>query len=107
MTGKQFGDWMLAFLMLRPACGPIFLRVTWIAFLLFESVGFLNLFIGTVQVYSWRTTAFATLLTLISAFLFLLVRIAIVRILLEVASQLLVRELTGRNQNINDSHNAT
>jgi hypothetical protein len=77
------------FLNLRPICDGKFLRVVWIAYLVVEVASNLNLLWGTLQVWSGGGTL-QTWVTLLSAVAWVLVRIVLVRIFLEMAARIIV-----------------
>jgi hypothetical protein len=87
----RLSNWFADFLNLRPICNGRFLRVVWIAYLVVEVAGNLNLWLGTLQVYS-SGGGLVTWLTLLSAVAWILVRIALVRIFLEMAARILMPE---------------
>jgi hypothetical protein len=79
------------FLNLRPICDGKFLRVVWIAYLVVEVASNLNLVLGTLQVWS-SGGGLLTWLTLLAAVAWILVRIALVRVFLEMAAGILTPE---------------
>jgi hypothetical protein len=77
------------FLNLRPICDLKFLQVVWIAFLVVEVASNLNLLWGTLQAYSRESGGLQTWLTLLPAVAWIVVRIALVRIFLEMAARMI------------------
>jgi hypothetical protein len=70
------------FLNLRPICDGKFLQVVWIAYLVVEVASNLNLLWGTLQVWSGGGT--------LQTVAWVLVRIVLVRIFLEMAARIIV-----------------
>jgi hypothetical protein len=85
-------NWFIDFLSLRPICDRRFLRVVWIGYLVVEIASNLNLLWGTFQAYSGGSGGVQTWLTLLPALAWILVRVALVRIFLEMAARILAPE---------------
>jgi hypothetical protein len=88
---NNLSDWVRDFVTLRPVCNPVFLRVGWIAYVAFEIIEFLVLLFGTFQNYSNATFGFSflTWLTFLFPVIWVIIRISLVRIFIEMAARVL------------------
>jgi hypothetical protein len=106
MTWEAFLDRIHAFLVLRPFCDLRFLRLVWVAFALGELLGVVSLLTGTAQAYprfSWQMAS-VTMVSVVWA----IVRLALVRIFLEVAAVILLRGIRSEEaRDLSDIRSAT